>query len=81
MHCDDIGVVQAGCGSRFPFESSLTIRFRPEGRLQDLDRDLSLQLWIASAKNVAHATAAERPQDLEPPDSISDRETQGRPVP
>jgi hypothetical protein len=74
MDRDDIGVVQARGGARFPFESSLTIRFGPEARLLHLDRDLPQQLWIACAKHIPDPTAAERTKDLKPPDSIAYRE-------
>src|SRR5262249_37392500 len=69
----DIGVIQAGCRTRFPFKSSLAIRIRPERPLQHLDRNLSEQLRIACAEHVPHPTAAKRTKDLKPPDSIADR--------
>ena len=65
-------MVQAARRSRFLLEPAAIRRVLGELRRQDLDRDVALQLGIAGPVHLAHPARAQRADDLEPADTMSD---------
>ena len=68
---EDIRVIQAACRAGFLFESTLAFGIAREGRGQELDRDITLQLRIARAIHLSHAADAETSKELESANSIA----------
>src|SRR5262249_54790303 len=71
-------MIQAGSRSRFPLESSLTIRVARNHHRQHLDGDLPLKLRVASAIAIARGAGAERAKDLKSAEAVSHREAGSR---
>ncbi len=79
MDRDDIGVIQAGGGTRLQFKSPLPIRVARERRRQHLDRHLPQQLRVPRAIHVAHRAGAQGAENLKSTESISHRQARGTP--
>ena len=60
----DVRMIQRGQHLGFAVEARKPLRIAGEGLWQNLDRDLALQLRVARAIDLAHATGAERGQDF-----------------
>jgi len=56
----DIGMIQRGQHLGFALESRHVLRIVGQGRGQDLDRDVAVQLGVVGAINLAHAAGAKR---------------------
>ncbi len=64
MNGDDVGVGEVCGGSGFLQEPRLETRFLNQVRAHDFDRDLSLEIDVASPQHIGHATRANSTQDF-----------------
>jgi hypothetical protein len=60
----NVGVTERGQEARFPLESRQSIRVAEMERLQQLDRNLALEVQIASAVHLAHTASPDGRDDL-----------------
>jgi hypothetical protein len=56
----DVRMVEGGECLRFAFETHQTIRIARERLRQNLERDIAIELRVARAIDLAHATRAEQ---------------------
>ncbi len=75
---EDVRMVEAASRSCFLFEPASPFRIGLERRRKNLDGDVTLQLGVARAIDLAHPAGAERPDDLEAAEPIARGEIHGR---
>jgi hypothetical protein len=63
VHRQNIRVIEGACGSGFVRESPNMVRIRREKRLQDFDRDIASEPFVASPPDFAEAARTEQPHD------------------
>ena len=72
---DDVRVVETAGGPRFAAESR-DVFLAGRGPLQDLHRDFAMQLRIAGAVDLSHASGAQEADDLLAAETVAGREGQ-----
>ena len=73
VNAADVRMIQRGEHLRFALEAREPLRINREGRRQDFDRDVAIQLRVARAIDFAHPADTEQAVDAEHPDLRSDR--------